>query len=106
VAQLRATRVIPEFDWNHDYTRILWSLGGSTTTPTYTAHFTGLTASERRLPEHTPAPLYGMPVNVGGHAGTGGGRDRVNREPLIGGEAHAAKANPQLAPIKPEHRPN
>ncbi len=57
-------RVIPEFYWNHDYTRILWSLGGSTTTPTYTGRFARLTASDRRVPKHTPAPLYGRPVDM------------------------------------------
>ena len=57
-------RVIPEFYWNHNYTKVIWSFGGSTTTPTYTARFTGLKTGERRVPRRTPDWLYGSPVDM------------------------------------------
>ena len=56
--------VIPEFYWNHDYTRIIWGMGQISTGTTYTARFIGLTAAERRIPRITPAWLYGRPVDM------------------------------------------
>jgi hypothetical protein len=56
-------RVIPEFYWNHDYSTILWSLGGGNT-PSYTARFVGITAAGRRVPGQTPPRLYGHPVDM------------------------------------------
>lgn len=57
-------RVIPEFYWNHDATRIIWGLGGQPRAKSYTARFTGITARQRRIPRHTPRPLRGRPVRM------------------------------------------
>ena len=54
--------VIPEFYWNATYTTLIWSLGGSQATPTYTATFQGITPAEQAIPRQTPAPLYGQSV--------------------------------------------
>jgi hypothetical protein len=56
--------VIPEFYWNHDYTRMIWGMGQVSTGTTYVASFTGLTAAQRRIPSTTPAALYGKPVDM------------------------------------------
>ena len=37
-------------------------------------------------------------------AGAGGGQDRVERELLIGRQAHAAEADPQLGGVKPRQQ--
>jgi WD40-like Beta Propeller Repeat len=57
-------RVIPEFYWDHDYTQLVWSLGGSQATPTYTAHFEGVAVGERAIPKRTPRWLEGEPVEM------------------------------------------
>jgi hypothetical protein len=58
-------RVIPEFGWNSDYTRLLWSGNQRPDSQsTWTARFTGITASQRRIPR-TPAPgLFGSPIDM------------------------------------------
>ncbi len=38
--------VIPEFYWNHGYTRIIWGMGQVSSGATYVARFMGLTAAE------------------------------------------------------------
>ena len=55
--------VIPEFYWNHDETRILWSMGGQGTA-TYTARFLGITVAEHKVPATTPPWLTGQPVDM------------------------------------------
>jgi hypothetical protein len=55
--------VIPEFYWNHDYTKILWSLNGQNTA-SYTGRFAGIRRPERTIPKRTPRPLYGNPVDM------------------------------------------
>jgi Tol biopolymer transport system component len=60
----RINRVIPEFYWNHDYTKVLWGLGGGFATDTYVGRFLGITRAQRRVPARTPAALYGKPVEM------------------------------------------
>jgi hypothetical protein len=55
--------VVPEFYWNHGYTRILWSLNGQNTA-SYTGHFKGVRHAPRMVPKRTPRPLYGDPVDM------------------------------------------
>ena len=57
-------RVIPEFYWNGDYTRLVWGMGQISTGRTYTARFIGIGAAGRRIPQTTPAWLYGQPVDM------------------------------------------
>lgn len=57
-------RVIPEFYWDHDYTQLVWSLGGGQSTPTYTARFEGIAATQRTIPKRTPRWLDGAPVEM------------------------------------------
>ena len=58
-------RVIPEFEWNFDYTRLLWSGNARPDShTTRTAMFAGITAAQRRIPP-TPAPgLFGAPIDM------------------------------------------
>jgi hypothetical protein len=55
--------VIPEFYWNHDYTKILWSLNGQNTA-SYAGRFEGITHPRRMIPRRTPSKLYGNPVEM------------------------------------------
>ena len=55
--------VVPEFYWNHGYTKILWSLNGQNTA-SYTGHFKGVRHARRMVPKRTPGPLYGDPVDM------------------------------------------
>jgi hypothetical protein len=67
-------QVIPEFYWNANYTRLLWSVTSTKDrgyTASYTARFRGLTAHDRAIPKTTPAWLCGRPIDmarVGGQA--------------------------------------
>ena len=56
-------RVIPEFEWNFDYTQLLWSGNARPDShTTRTATFAGITAAQRRIPR-APAPgLFGAPI--------------------------------------------
>lgn len=59
--------VIPEFGWNANYTRLLWT---ENVRPdqhiTRVARFGGITAAQRRGPHRTPAPgLFGDPIDMG-----------------------------------------
>ncbi len=58
-------RVIPEFAWNFDDTRLLWSDNARPDSHiTRTATFAGITAAQRRIPR-TPAPgLFGAPIDM------------------------------------------
>ena len=60
--------VVPEFNWNRDYTKLLWSgiVGGSDHNfITRVGSFPALTASQRRIPRRIPAPgLYGEPIDM------------------------------------------
>lgn len=60
--------VVPEFNWNANSTRLIWSgiVGGRNHNfITRTAGFPGITASERRTPTRIPAPgLYGHPIDM------------------------------------------
>ena len=56
--------VIPEFYWNHDYTRMIWGMGQISTGTTYVARFTGLNAADRSIPATTPSALYGARVEM------------------------------------------
>jgi WD40-like Beta Propeller Repeat len=55
--------VVPEFYWNRDYTKILWSLNGQNSA-TYTGRFKGMRRARRMVPKRTPGPLYGDPVDM------------------------------------------
>ena len=50
-------RVIPEFYWNDDYTKIIWGLGGDRTALSYVGRFRGITRAQRRVPRVTPLAL-------------------------------------------------
>src|SRR5262249_2849195 len=54
----RLDRVIPEFFWNHDFTKIIWGIGGAT--DAYVAFFPGIPPVQRKIPERTLAALYGV----------------------------------------------
>jgi hypothetical protein len=58
-------RVIPEFEWNFGYTKLLWSGNARPDShTTWVARFAGISASQRRVPR-TPAPgLFGQPVDM------------------------------------------
>jgi WD40-like Beta Propeller Repeat len=58
-------RVIPEFEWNFGYTKLLWSGNARPDShTTWVARFAGISASQRRVPR-TPAPgLFGRPVDM------------------------------------------
>ncbi len=60
--------VVPEFNWNAGYTKLLWSgvVGGSNHDYiTRIGSFAGITAAERRAPRRIPAPgLYGVPIDM------------------------------------------
>lgn len=60
----RLNRVIPEFYWNRDHTKIIWGIGGDPAGSAYTARFRGLTRAQRRVPRRTPAALFGKPVRM------------------------------------------
>ena len=51
-------RVIPEFYWNDDYTKIIWGLGGDRTALSYVGPFRGITRAQRRVPR-VPRPRSG-----------------------------------------------
>jgi Tol biopolymer transport system component len=56
-------RVIPEFGWNFDYTRLLWSGNARRDSHiTWVASFRGITPSERRRPRTPAAGLFGRPI--------------------------------------------
>jgi hypothetical protein len=55
-------RVIPEFFWNHDYTKIIWGIGGSV--DAYAASFPGIVPAQRKIPERTPPSLHGTPIDM------------------------------------------
>jgi hypothetical protein len=65
--------VIPEFGWNFDYTRLLWSGNARPDShTTRTATFAGITAAQRRIPR-TPAPgLFGAPIDMARVRGAAG----------------------------------
>ena len=54
--------VVPEFFWNHDFTKIIWGLG--TTQETYVGSFSGIGASQRKIPTRTPPALEGAPIDM------------------------------------------
>ena len=60
--------VVPEFNWNRNYSKLLWSgiVGGSDHNfITRVGSFPALTASQRRIPRRIPAPgLYGEPIEM------------------------------------------
>ena len=60
--------VVPEFNWNDNYTELIWSgvVGGlNTNMITRVARFPTITAAESRLPSRIPAPgLYGQPIDM------------------------------------------
>lgn len=55
-------RVIPEFFWNRDFTKILWGIGASP--DAYVASFSGIGATQRKIPTRTPAALLGAPIDM------------------------------------------
>ncbi len=61
--------VVPEFNWNADYTRLIWSgvIGAPNANMiTRVASFPTVTAAQRRTPSEIPAPgLYGEPIDAG-----------------------------------------
>jgi WD40-like Beta Propeller Repeat len=91
--------VVPEFNWNAGYTKLLWSgiVGGSDHNYiTRVASFAGITASERRAPGRIPAPgLYGESIDMSrvtapaAHADTAGknvpqtGKDKQALPPVV-----------------------
>src|SRR6476620_5171826 len=52
-------KVVPEFYWNPDYTKLLWTLEDATTNPptgtSYTASFSGIPAASQVPASTTPA---------------------------------------------------
>jgi WD40-like Beta Propeller Repeat len=58
-------RVIPEFEWNFGYTKLLWSGNARPDSHlTWVSSFAGVTAAQRRIPR-TPAPgLFGEPLDM------------------------------------------
>jgi hypothetical protein len=61
--------VVPEFYWNHNYSKIIVGVGTKGVTeatfPTWIGQFGGITSNERQVPEQIPAPgLVGQPVNM------------------------------------------
>ena len=60
--------VVPEFFWNHDFTKLIWGLptrGAGGPPPAYVGRFQGLAARQRRVPRTIPAPgLAGHPVDL------------------------------------------
>lgn len=64
--------VIPEFGWNFDYTKLIWSEGVRSPNAHYitrVATFAGITSAQRRPPT-APAPgLYGQPIDMAWVAG-------------------------------------
>jgi hypothetical protein len=56
-------RVIPEFYWNDEYTKIIWGLGG-TPCCTYVGRFPGIAKPQREVPSQTPRALKGKPVDM------------------------------------------
>jgi hypothetical protein len=55
-------QVIPEFFWNHDFTKIIWGIG--TTGEAYVGSFTGIVAAQRKIPDRTPTALEGSPIDM------------------------------------------
>jgi hypothetical protein len=57
--------VIPEFEWNFSYTKLLWSGNARPDSHrTWVASFAGITAAQRRIPR-APAPgLFGKPIDM------------------------------------------
>lgn len=61
--------VVPEFYWNHDYSKIIIGVETKGTNnvglPTWIGHFEGISNKERQVPKQIPAPgLEGTPVNM------------------------------------------
>jgi hypothetical protein len=58
--------VIPEFDWNREYTKLLWTaLAKRKYSVTQVGSFRGIGARERRRSGRVPAPgLYGKPIDM------------------------------------------
>ena len=91
--------VVPEFNWNTGYTKLLWSgiVGGSNHNyVTRVGSFAGVAASERRAPRRIPAPgLYGEPIDMSrvaapaAHADAAGqnvpqtGKDKQTLPPVV-----------------------
>jgi hypothetical protein len=98
-------QVVPEFYWNADYTRLLWTVTSASNrgyTASYTGQFQGIGAANRRIPKTTPAWLSGRPIDmerVGAQAQTPTQSAPVNNTPVAvvpprnpaNGEPHAAK---------------
>jgi hypothetical protein len=94
-------QVIPEFYWNANYTRLLWTVT-STKDPGYTAsyigRFRGITAADRAIPTIIPAWLYGRPIDmarIAAHAQTPTQTGPVNNTPIaVTPPFHPAPAYP------------
>ena len=76
--------VVPEFYWNHGYTKILWSLNGQNTA-SYTGHFKGVRHAQADGAEADPTPPLRRP---GGHGarrrpGPADPRSRPHRQPPV-----------------------
>jgi Tol biopolymer transport system component len=61
--------VVPEFYWNHDYSKIIVGVGtkgaNEATIPTWIGQFGGIATSDRQVPKQIPAPgLVGEPVDM------------------------------------------
>jgi hypothetical protein len=57
--------VIPEFTWNSDYTRLLWSEGLRPTGHiTRVGRFAGIDAAQRRPPRTLAPELFGAPIDL------------------------------------------
>jgi WD40-like Beta Propeller Repeat len=75
VRQLTAFHhVIPEFGWNSNYTRLIWTEvvgipGKRVRHITRTASFAGVTAAQRRIPRSTPPALLGAAIDMARVAG-------------------------------------
>ena len=64
-----ANGVVPEFYWNHDYSKIIIGVetkgANNVDLPTWIGQFNGISNSERQVPKQIPAPgLEGTPVNM------------------------------------------
>ena len=101
--------VVPEFYWNHDYTKILWSLNGQNTA-SYTGRFKGVRHARRMVPKRTPRRPLRRP---GGHRargrpGAADPRSRPDRQPL-GRRATPGQSSARLSARhharRQDHRP-
>jgi hypothetical protein len=58
-------KVIPEFGWNSNYTRMLWSGNARPDSQiTWTARFAGISAAQRRIPRTPARGLFGSPIDL------------------------------------------